>query len=180
MSIRYVIDNFLPQDIYDELEQLVTGQSFEWYLKTGTVDGHQTNFGDWRFLHVLFIQGFDTTKYYPNFKIIFDFLKPDVVMGAKINCDIYTSTPQQRGWHTDQNYNTESTFTSIMYFNDCNGKTIFKEDNVSIESRRNRMLIFNSGCEHAGITQTDTPRRYVLNINFFTDPKKIPTGKLIT
>ena len=53
MSIRYVIDNFLAQDIYDELEQLVTGQTFECYLKTGTVDGKQTNFGDWRFLHVL-------------------------------------------------------------------------------------------------------------------------------
>ena len=53
MSFRYVIANFLPQDIYDELEQLVTGQTFEWYLKTGTVEGQQTNFGVWRYLHVL-------------------------------------------------------------------------------------------------------------------------------
>jgi hypothetical protein len=65
-----------------------------------------------------------------------------------------------------------------MYFNDCNGKTIFK-DGATVESKRNRMLIFNSEYEHAGITQTDEPRRYVLNTNFFADPKTIPTGTSI-
>tara|TARA_B100001250_G_C19418220_1_gene622031 strand:+ start:50 stop:610 length:561 start_codon:yes stop_codon:yes gene_type:complete len=179
MSIRYVIDDALPQDIYLELEDLITGEYIEWFLKIGTV-GKQTNFGDWRFIYNVYQQGSIPNQKYPYFKPVFDFLNPKALMGSKLNCDIYTQTPQQRPWHTDQPYNTESTFTSIMYFNDCNGKTIFKEDNVAIESKRNRMLIFNSGCEHAGITQTDEPRRYVLNTNFFADPKTIPTGKIVS
>ncbi len=177
MSIRYVIDDVLPQNIYSQLEQIVTGENFDWYMKIGTLGSQQSNFGDWRFMHIIYKQGYDVDKYFNYFEPVINFLNPYALMGSKINCDIYTPTPQQRGWHTDQEHNTESTFTSIMYFNDCNGKTIFKEDNVAIESKRNRMLIFNSGCEHAGITQTDEPRRYVLNTNFFTDPKRIPIGK---
>ena len=146
-------------------------------MKIGTLGSQQSNFGDWRFMHVAYKQGCDIDKNLIYFQPVINFVKPYLLITLKINCDIYTPTPQQRGWHTDQPYNTESTFTAIMYFNDCNGKTIFKEDNVSVESKRNRMLIFNSGYEHAGITQTDEPRRYVLNMNFFTDPKKIPIGK---
>ena len=76
----------------------------------------------------------------------------------------------------DQGCHADCTFTSIMYFNDCNGKTIFKKDNATIQSKRNRAIVFNSELEHAGITQTDTARRYVLNTNFLCSPSAIPTG----
>ena len=178
MSIRYVIDDVLPPQIYLQLENIITGQQIEWFLKIGTASNQQTNSGDWRFITNVYKQGQPPDKKYPYFSPIFDFLSPEALLGSKLNCDICTQTPQQRPWHTDQKYHTESTFTSIMYFNDCNGKTIFKDD-VTVESKRNRMLIFNSEYDHAGITQTDEPRRYVLNTNFFADPKTIPTGKSI-
>ena len=176
MPIRYVVDDALPEHIYLNLEKLVTGRDIDWVLNTGTC-GEQTNFGDWRFTHTVYHQRFALTqKYIQNFMPVFDFLGVDTMIKSKLNCDIYTKTPEQRPWHVDQGCHADCTFTSIMYFNDCNGKTIFKKDNATIQSKRNRAIVFNSELEHAGITQTDTARRYVLNTNFLCSPSAIPTG----
>ena len=92
MSIRYVIDDVLPQNIYSPLEQLVTGEDFNWYMKIGTLGSHQSNLGDWRFMHIIYKQGYDVDKYFPSFEPVIDFLNPYALMGSKINCDIYTPT----------------------------------------------------------------------------------------
>ena len=169
--IRRIIDDALPAEDYKNLEYLVLGSDIDWKLHNGTV-GPSTNVGDWRFTHIIYHQRADlNTEYKFNFMPVFNYLDVMSLISCKLNCDIYTTEPTQRPWHRDQGIHADCTFTSILYFNDCNGKTTFK-DGFSVESKRNRMLIFNSELEHAGITQTNTPRRYVLNTNFFGDPKK--------
>ena len=173
--IRCVIDNALPLEEYRTLEYIVHGNEIDWKLHNGTV-GTPINFGDWRFTHIIYHQRAElNTKYKFNFMPIFNYLKIASLISCKLNCDVYTVKPEQRPWHTDQGFHTDCTFTSIFYFNDCDGKTIFK-DGFSVESRRNRMLIFNSQLEHAGVTQTNAPRRYVLNTNFIADPNNYQTS----
>ena len=46
---------------------------------------------------------------------------------------------------------------------------------VTKHTKRNRMIIFNSHQKHAGISQTDVPRRYLMNINF--QSTEIPMGE---
>lgn len=177
MTVRYLIDNVLPLDVYLEIEKLVTGETIDWVLHKGTC-GNQISSGDWRFTHTLYHQRFNhTQKHLQSFMPIFN-IAPQIetMICSKLNCDIYTKEPEQRPWHTDQHCNCEYSYTQILYFNDCNGKTIFKKDNATIQSKRNRAIVFNSELEHAGITQTDTARRYVLNTNFLCSPSAIPTG----
>lgn len=169
--IRRVIDDFLPSEQYKNLEYLILGSNINWKLHNGTV-GNTTSWGDWRFTHDVYHQlAALNTKHKPDFFPVFEHLDIKALISSKLNCDVYTVEPEQRPWHTDQLIHADCTFTSILYFNDCNGKTIFK-DGFSVESKRNRMLIFNSEQEHAGVTQTNTPRRYLLNTNFFGDPNK--------
>tara|TARA_Y100000401_G_scaffold97017_1_gene84192 strand:+ start:135 stop:656 length:522 start_codon:yes stop_codon:yes gene_type:complete len=169
--IRRVIDDFLPEEKYKNLEYLILGSDINWKLHNGTV-GNPTSWGDWRFTHVVYHQRAAlNTKHKPDFFPVFEHLDIKALISCKLNCDVYTVEPEQRPWHTDQLIHADCTFTSILYFNDCNGKTIF-EDGFSVESKRNRMLIFNSEQKHAGVTQTNTPRRYLLNTNFFGDPNK--------
>tara|TARA_Y100001972_G_C7613933_1_gene307849 strand:+ start:484 stop:1002 length:519 start_codon:yes stop_codon:yes gene_type:complete len=167
--MRCVIDDALPIEDYKNLEYLVHGSDIQWRLHNGTV-GKPTNFGDWRFTHIIYHQQYSLNeKYKHNFNSVFNYLKVAALISCKLNCDIYTIKPEQRPWHVDQGVHSNCTFTSILYFNDCNGKTMFKDD-FSVKSKRNRMVIFNSELEHCGVTQTDAPRRYVLNTNFISDP----------
>ena len=49
--------------------------------------------------------------------------------------------------------------------NDNNGYTLF-EDGTKVESKENRVVIFDSQMRHAGIPCTDEKRRVVINFNF--------------
>ncbi len=172
--MRYIIEDALPRDEYLKLEELVTGENIQWVLHKGTC-GEQTNYGDWRFTHTVYHQRFlQSNNSLKEFMPVFN-IAPQIetMIFCKLNCDIYTTEPQQRPWHVDQKCNCEYSWTSILYFNDCNGKTIFRDDGVTIESRRNRAIVFNSELEHTGITQTDSPRRYVLNTNFLSHQNPI-------
>jgi hypothetical protein len=68
-------------------------------------------------------------------------------------------------FHTDYSFKC---FTSIFYMNTNNGGTILDENQkIKIDSVENTMLIFDSQTPHAQLTQSDTKRRIVLNINYF-------------
>ena len=55
--------------------------------------------------------------------------------------------------------------TAILYINTNNGYTKFKKGG-KVKSVANRMLIFDSQLEHAGVTCTDALRRVVVNFNY--------------
>ena len=72
------------------------------------------------------------------------------------------NAPQQ-GWHNDLKISTPSK-TCVLYLNDNDGYTEFREDVVN--SVENTAVIFDTNLEHRGVSSTDT-RRLVLNINYF-------------
>ena len=72
------------------------------------------------------------------------------------------NAPQQ-GWHNDLKISTPSK-TCVLYLNDNDGYTEFREDVVN--SVENTAVIFDTNLEHRGVPSTDT-RRLVLNINYF-------------
>ena len=55
--------------------------------------------------------------------------------------------------------------TAIFYLNTCNGKTVV--NGTEVESIANRVVIFPANTPHYVISQTDTDRRIVLNINYY-------------
>ena len=83
------------------------------------------------------------------------------VFRIKIN-----ATPKNaphQGWHQDLKISTPSK-TCVLYLNDNDGYTEFREDIVNSVS--NTAVIFDTNTEHRGVPSTDT-RRLVLNINYF-------------
>ena len=71
------------------------------------------------------------------------------------------------GFHNDFIDRPDIT-TSVLYINDCNGGTAFK-DGGFVQSKANRAVIFNTTLDHAGVWQTDTSYRYVVNTNFLQE-----------
>ena len=67
--------------------------------------------------------------------------------------------------HTDEITERMDHNTAIFYLNTCNGKTVV--DGTEVESIANRVVIFPANTPHYVISQTDTDRRIVLNINYY-------------
>ena len=61
-------------------------------------------------------------------------------------------------------YNLNST-TAIYYLTTCNGYTLI--DGKKIKSVENQIVIFDSNIKHQMVSQTDTPERIVINLNYF-------------
>ena len=159
---RWIIDNFLPEDELKEIENLIYSQEFPW----NTMNAVYENDPDKRLVHLLYKESF-TSKYYTNFFPIYREVRSDYLIKVKINLDI--KQDKTYTFHVDseifKKYNPVF-FTGIFNFTNCNGGTLFKKDNKFIESKRNRMVIFNSCLEHAGVCPTNETFRYGLNINW--------------
>jgi hypothetical protein len=102
---------------------------------------------------------------------IVDKIAPDYLYKIKANLNPYQGEEIiTHGFHHDFQ---RSGFTSIIYLNDCNGKTILKTPDkmVEIESKRGRMITFDNRIAHTGTTSTDTRVRAVINLNYYIHDK---------
>ena len=101
-----------------------------------------------------------------------------VVHRARANCFVRHSTfprsmfTRHMGWHSDMNDDRVSTL--LLYLEDSNGGTQFKDNGRKVMSKRNRAIIFPSKIEHQTVMQTNTLFRMNININFFLHPIGVP------
>ena len=88
----------------------------------------------------------------------------DIKALVRVKCNLYTRTEKivQHDMHKDYDY---SHTACILGINDCDGFTIF-ENGDKIESKANRMLIFDGLDKHCSTTCTDKKARININFNF--------------
>ena len=135
-----VIDNFLSPYHFKELQSFLMSDHFPWYYNP-IVDYDN---------HLFDI--FDLDSY----QFVHDFSLSDKVLNPR------TSEVITRKFHVDTN---EKCKTAILYLNTSDGYTEF-EDGSRVDSRANRMVIFDSKLEHQGVTSTDQKARVVINFNY--------------
>tara|TARA_E500000318_G_C3539764_1_gene204135 strand:+ start:726 stop:1199 length:474 start_codon:yes stop_codon:yes gene_type:complete len=152
--------NFLPKDIFDKLKNTITSDYFPWYFNNGVStdnddffqftfsfikDGKEQCWGEWWDLIVPVIEK----------------IKHKKMNRVKANLLTKTNKIIQHDYHTDQERGT----TGILYLNNCNGYTIFK-NGKKIISEENKYIEFDSTLKHAGTSCTDEKRRIVINFNY--------------
>ena len=104
-------------------------------------------------------------RYFPSLvEPLFEQYKTQDVLICRANVLMRRDQNHIGGFHTDFKDRPDIT-TSVLYINDCNGGTAF-EDGGFVQSKANRAVIFNNTVPHAGVWQTDTSFRYVVNANF--------------
>ena len=156
-----VIDNFLPKDQFNHLQELLTGPWFPWYYNNTSVGEGD---GNGRHKHSVYNPKTGSlTEYLPYFD------NCQGKLGVKKLHRILVNSVgpsflfrKNTGFHTDD---IPCPYTSIFYINTNNGYTIF-EGGDKIKCVANRMLIFDSSLKHAAVTCTDKPRRIVVNFNY--------------
>ena len=156
-----VIDNFLEDDIFKEIEKILMSDKFPWFFNDFKNDSDDNN--NFQFTHtVVRGNGEVESKFIQYMKPFFDKLNIKKIFRIKINLTTRTQKLFNHLYHTDVPFQCS---TAIFYINSNNGKTIFK-NGEEINSVANRMVIFNSNLEHAATSHTDEKTRVVINFNF--------------
>ena len=186
-----IIDNFLPNEYYNELYAVIMSGDFDWYHSHATLT--QPLFSERikeskQFNHSFFIDDIPKNFYDLITPIYFALeehgMKPSQIYRTKANMlikEIDYPDNTYHGPHPD--HPIENTLTMILYLNDSDGDTyIFEEnylekldfeynlDDLKIENRitpkANRALIFDATKLHASSSPRETDRRVVINVVF--------------
>tara|TARA_Y100001973_G_scaffold10637_1_gene14436 strand:- start:3350 stop:4237 length:888 start_codon:yes stop_codon:yes gene_type:complete len=152
-----VIDNLLDQADYNNLSSAVLDQGFPWYFSASKVEDNYP-----QFVHTFVYNSAVTSDYIKYLDPIFKKLNAKRLFRVKLNYTSKTSKIINYAFHQDVNIACK---TAVYYINTNNGYTRIK-DGKDIESKANRIAIFNSSLEHAGSSCTDENYRIILNINY--------------
>ena len=174
-----VVKDFLPKPIFKDVLKLAEGDiDWRWQAQTTIKDDKR-----WMFTNLLFIHPTLTEKRggirlqnhtFP-FAVFKDFQDKHIpsagLLKLKMNLNPNQGKQAEFGIHTDILINGMSdpnVITSVFNFHTCNGYTmILGPDGIKekVPSVANSIVMFDNHLPHFGVSQTDIPRRIILNMN---------------
>jgi hypothetical protein len=160
-----IIDNFLSNSLANDIEAvLLTSQYSNWYLQNDIVgDGNVDDNLLFYMIHTFYSENKIQSNSYSWMQYIMN--KMDVKALIRIKANLYPRTEflHIHSKHTDYPYSHKG---AIYYVNDNDGFTILNDD-VRIESKKNRLLMFDPSIPHQSTTCTDARYRVNINFNYF-------------
>jgi hypothetical protein len=153
-----VTDNFIEEKYFKELQHIFLSNGFPWYFSI--IDHESYEDHDYHFSHVFSPEDPCSELILP----ALDLIKPKKILRIKANLQTRTKKNITQSFHLDQE--DPNITVGILYLNTCNGYTLFS-DGTKVESVENRFVEFSCSSEHAGVTCTDQPGRFVINFNYY-------------
>lgn len=157
-----VIDNFVDQKNFSEIQQLIFSDVFPWYYGKYKVETINHNINNYQFVHMFYYNYGIRSDYFDILNPMLEKLNVKSLVKVKINLTTVTEKIYDFELHTDVDFECK---TAILYLNTNNGYTTIGDEKIS--SIENRIVVFNSQIPHSGSTCSDQSVRCVLNINYF-------------
>ena len=171
-SVAYnVIDNFLPQEQFEEVrDSIMYHFDFPWYIhkRVNTVGKNCTEeYWNWYATHTFYRNDYATSQQCHRIYDIFipRFVEKNIyhsLLRIKGNFYPHTETLKEHAGHRDYLYSNTGALYSL---NTCDGYTKLC-DGTKIPSVANRILIFDSSIIHNSTTTTNAAGRFNINFNF--------------
>lgn len=163
-----VRDNVLSKEQHELIKNTMLGDMFPWYYYPSKVsDVKNTELDpryDFQFTHGFYLKHAPKSQYISMIEPILEILNPSAIVRIKANLTPVSDRLITYGYHVD--YENFQGLTAIYYVNDNNGMTVF-DDGTEIESKENRLLIFDSKIKHTGTSCTNQKVRCVINFNYY-------------
>ena len=165
-----VTDNFLPEDVFLQIQDCMTSSYFPWYFNNCTVQGTLDPF-DYQLTHNFYTLGEHGegvgSSFFENIKPITKKLNCFCLLRVKANLrTLYKGSQGKQGIYYHRDYEEVGCSTAIFYVTTNNGYTIFKETGEKVDCVANRLVKFDTKLEHAGISANDSKQRIVINFNY--------------
>ena len=164
-----IIDNFLPEEQFKGLYNLITNPTnFNWFLNQSVATEKDNNKNHFYFTHVFYDESVPYSDHFKELRPVWDALekhnhKLKGLLRSKCNLYPKTHTVEEHEMHKDFPFEHKGGLFSL---NTCNGYTLL-EDGTKINSIANRMLIFDASKNHASTTCSNENIRLNINFNFF-------------
>ena len=157
-----VKDNFLPEKEYINIYTLLTDEYFPWYFNNYKTLSHTGELFDYQFTHTFYKDNEISSPFFKSLKPLIDKLNSRALVRIKANLNPITQELIKYKSHTDQDFECK---VAIYYLNTNNGYTMLEDKKV--ESKANRMVLFDSSIFHYGTNSTNCNNRMVINFNYF-------------
>ena len=163
-----IIDNFLPQETFRKLANVITSEEFPWHFSPGKTNSEEIkeNKHIFQFVHMFYANHSWRSQYGEILHPILEVLKPYAIARIKANLTTITPSIIKYQYHRDLT-NLVKCKTACFYINTNNGLTIFNSGE-EVQSIANRLVLFDANELHTGTSCTDEPIRIVINFNYFT------------
>ena len=159
-----MIDNFLPEEDYKNILNIITDKGFEWHLADKITLEQKDDDIFFYLCHVFYNQtSLLQSKF---FELIFPLLKkidPKALIRAKANLYLNQGIGvKEHATHTDYPFEHKG---ALYCLNTCDGYT--KIGDEKIPSVANRIIFFDASKPHCSTSCSDAKSRMNININYF-------------
>ena len=157
-----VIDNYLPQEEFEKIRDIMMGTDFPWYYNpkiTFTSKDDKSMY----FTHAFYKDGLVNSNFFKLVLPLISKLNAKALIRVKGNMypNIGSSLNNER--HIDYEFEHKG---AIYYINTNNGPTVLA-DGTKIDAVANRILFFDPNKLHNSTLCTDQKVRVNININYF-------------
>ena len=156
-----VQDNYLTIDEHLVLKTIMESNTFYWYYYKGKLKPSNKIF-DYQLVHIFYNDNFVNSNFFNDLNPIIEKLKPLSLIRIKANLNPISHKLIKFDKHQDQHFKCKA---AIYYLNDNDGYTMIGDNKV--ESKANRIVLFNADQEHYGTNSTNCNNRMVINFNYF-------------
>ena len=156
-----VEDNYLLLEEHIKLKNKMESNMFPWYFNDFKVKPNNDLF-DYQFCHIFYKDNVVNSDFFPSLDPIVKKLQPLSLIRIKANCNPISNKLVEFDKHPDQFFKCKA---AIYYLNDNNGYTMI--EGKKVESKANRMVLFDADKEHYGTNSTNCNNRMVINFNYF-------------
>jgi hypothetical protein len=154
-------DNFLTIEEHIALKTLMEADTFPWYFLKGKVTRTEKLF-DYQFVHIFYKDNIVNSDFFHHLNPIIKKLEPLSLIRIKANLNPITNKLVEFDKHPDQFFKCKA---AIYYLNDSDGYTMIGDN--KIESKSNRIVLFDANKEHYGTNSTNCNNRMLINFNYF-------------
>ena len=165
-----VLDNFLSEEDFFELEKGMINGDFPWYFNSAIVGGElleqeKKEPSKFQFVHSFYNEYGVNSGGFELLSPILEKIGVQKLFRIKANLIPRTEEIIEHGFHTDYDPEKLKCLTAVFYLNTNDGYTIFA-DGTKVESVANRLLMFDSDLSHSGTSCTNEKIRVVINFNY--------------
>ena len=180
-----IIDNFLSDDQFKEIQNFLINDHFPWYFNDYvTSDKDTEGLDNFQFTHTFFDNTSPTSNYFTQVMPIISFVEKELKVDlepirikANLICKLpHDITQVENPPHIDQKHDPDPSYFSFVYYPfACEGDTLlykefFPQDNLeelnlfkSNTPKENSCIFFSSNRYHSSSSPTKNNRRMVLN-----------------
>jgi hypothetical protein len=159
-----IVDNFLPEEIFIQIRNVLCGTNFPWYYCNFVASPAKMD-ELFYFTHKFYDteRGEEVSSTIQLVEPILNMIQPKELIRVKGNLYPTYYEKKQDPFHVDYTFPHRG---AIYYLNTNNGHTVF-EDGTKVDAVANRIMFFDPTVPHASTRCTDAKVRVNVNFNYY-------------